>query len=393
MGHNGLLVGQSGGPTPVINASLAGVIIEAQQQDTITHVYGMRDGFLGALHENLIDLTHLSQERLNLVTHTPASALGASQRAVTLDDCERIVQVMRAHQIQSFVCIGGSASMEACLQIERAAREQNYGLKVIGVPKTIDNDLRCTDHAPGYGSAARSLALAVRDAARALEASSSFEDVALFEVMGRTGWLAAATTLGRDTPDDAPHLLYFPEHVFDDEVFLDDVQRQFNERGHVLVAVSDSILDARGVPVAVRAGRLDVASYLTERVHETLGLRVRGVRLSSLQGASTLGTSSIDLAEATLVGREAVRRAVEGISGQMITLVRERGPRYICRTGLAPLERVAGVMRPLPDDFIAPEKTDVTAAFRAYAEPLIGGPLPPHARLGGKPVSPHLPVY
>ncbi|MBN1287887.1 MAG: diphosphate--fructose-6-phosphate 1-phosphotransferase [Anaerolineae bacterium] len=387
MSRRGLLVGQAGGSTTVVNACLAGVIIEAQQQAGITHIYGMQNGIFGALHERLVDLTHVSRERLDLVAQTPASTLGASRRALDEQEGARLIAVLKAHDIRMLVYMGGREAMQTCCRVERAAREHAYDLAVVGVPKTAANDLPCTDHTPGYGSAARTLALAVRDAARDLEAMSSVADVVLFEVMGReSGWLAAATTLGRANPDEAPHLLYLPELPFDGDAFLGDVQRQYDERGYVLAAVSEGVYMPGSVPGE------PVTAYLAGRVRDALGLRAREIRMDALQRSNTLGVSTTDLVEATLVGREAVRQAVRGAGGQMVTLVRVPAPTYRCTTGAAPLDQIAGAVRTLPAEFIAPGG-DVSAAFRAYAEPLLGDPLPPHGRLGGKPISPRLPVY
>lgn len=377
---NGLLIGQASGSTTVINACLAGIIIEAQQQNIIDHIYGMKNGILGALHEHLVDLSTISKARLDLVSHTPASALGASRRMLDQNDSARLMEVLKAHEIHNLIYMGGHDAMQTCAQIDRTAREKNYELAVIGVPKTIANDLSHTDHTPGYGSAARTLALAVRDVTRDLEAMSSFEDAIFFEVMGQqSGWLTAATTLGRTNPDEAPHLLYLPEVSFDDDAFLNDVQNQYNERGYVLAAISE--------------GAHHDTSHLANQTYETLGLRVRQIRLATLQRSNTLGVSSTDLVEATLIGRAAVREAVSGTSGVMLTLVREPAPVYRCTTGVAPLPEVTQTVRTLPADFIAPSGTDVSAAFKAYAEPLLGQPLPPHGKLGGKPISPRLPVY
>jgi 6-phosphofructokinase 1 len=353
----------------------------------------MRDGILGALHENLVDLTNISQARLDLVTHTPASALGSSRRKLSDDDCARIVSVLKAHDLHHFIYIGGSDSMDTCRRVEAAAREQSYSLAVMGVPKTIDNTLPHTDHTPGYGSAARLLAMAARDTARDLEAMHTVEDVALFEVMDHSaGWLTAATTLGRGTPDDAPHLLYMPEVPFDLDAFLDDILRQHDERGFAMAAISEGIQGGGGRPVTEAAGG-DSLRYLAEQVRQSLGLRVREIRPDTLQRSGSLSLSTVDLAEATLVGQEAVRQAAAGNSGHMVNLVREAGQAYHCRTGLVPLSRVANAVRPLPESFIALDGRDVSHAFRDYAMPLLGDPLPPHGRLGGLPVTPNLPAY
>ena len=245
--HGVLIIGQSGGPTPVINASLAGVIGAAQKHGCFTGIYGLVHGIEGALNEELLDLGKETGADLELLARTPASALGSCRHKLSEDDYERILDVFGAHDVRHFVYIGGNDSMDTCHRISELAAMSSYEMQVMGVPKTIDNDLALTDHCPGYGSAARFLALATRDTGRDLEAMATFDDVTILEAMGRNaGWLTAASVLGKESEDEAPHLVYVPEIPFDEERFLDDVTCVHGRLGRVFVVVSEGIQDADG---------------------------------------------------------------------------------------------------------------------------------------------------
>jgi ATP-dependent phosphofructokinase / diphosphate-dependent phosphofructokinase len=266
---------------------------------------------------------------------------------------------------------------------------------VICVPKTIDNDLPETDHCPGYGSAGRFLALAVRDSALNTIAMPTHFPVKLVEVMGRdAGWLAATTALGQERADDPPHLIYFPERPLDPLRFLADVRETYARHGFVVAVVAETVRDQSGTPLgALGQQGTDAfghpllggaAQYLVSLVSSELGLRARFDKPGDLQRMSAACISPTDLHEAELVGRAAVRALVSGETDQMVSLVREPGPVYGCTTGLVPLERVANILRPFPAEFFAPGGTGVTPAFRDYAAPLIGA-LPSYGRLDGHP--------
>jgi len=393
-----LVVGQSGGPTPVINASLAGVIGEAQKHDCFTGIYGLVHGIEGALKEELLDLGGETAKGLELLARAPASALGSCRRRLSSDDYERIVTVFRAHGVRHFVYIGGNDSMDTCHRISGLAGEGGYEMQVMGVPKTIDNDLAFTDHCPGYGSAARFLALATRDTGRDLEAMATFDDVTILEAMGRNaGWLTAASALGKETKDEAPHLVYVPEVAFDEESFLDQVTSIHGRLGRVFVVVSEGIRDANGQFIGQRrvGGGTDafghvvhslttgVAAYLTDLVRERLGLQARFLRPGLIGRAMSSCVSETDLREALQVGKEAVAHLVDGRSGYMVTLERVLDNPYTCETGLAPLADVANAEKLLPREFMNEAGDMVTDAFWTYALPLIDGPLPSLGRLEG----------
>lgn len=393
-----LVVGQSGGPTPVINASLAGVIGAAQQRDCFTATYGLVHGIEGALKEALLDLGRDTAVDLDLLARTPASALGSCRHKLSEDDYARILEVFRAHDVRHFVYIGGNDSMDTCHRISELATTSGYEMQVMGVPKTIDNDLACTDHCPGYGSAARFLALATRDTGRDLEAMATFDDVTILEAMGRnSGWLTAASVLGKETEDEAPHLVYVPEVAFDEERFLDDVTCVHGRLGRVFVVVSEGIRDANGQFIGqqkvgdgsdafghvVHSLTTGVAAYLTDLVRDTLGLQARFLRPGLIGRAMSSCVAETDRREALHVGEEAVAQLAAGRSGYMVTLERVSNDPYDCEAGLAPLADVANAEKLLPREFVNEAGNMIAPAFWDYALPLIDGPLPPLARLQG----------
>jgi 6-phosphofructokinase len=394
-----LLVGQSGGPTPVINASLAGVIREAQKHDCFTGLYGLVHGIEGALKEELLDLTGETAQSLDLLSRTPASALGSCRHRLSDDDYGRILNLFGAHNVRHFVYIGGNDSMDTCHRILELAEVTGYELQVMGVPKTIDNDLVRTDHCPGYGSAARFLALATRDTGRDLEAMATFDDVTILEAMGRNaGWLTAASVLGKGTEEEAPHLVYVPEVAFDEGHFLDEVTRIQGRLGRVFVVVSEGIRDAGGHFIGqhtltgggndafghvVHALTTGVAAYLCDLVRERLGLQARFLRPGLIGRALSSCAAETDRQEALEVGQQAVAHLATGHSGSMVALVRVSDDPYHCNTGLAPLADVANAEKLLPPEFVNDAGNMVTGAFWTYALPLIDGPLPSLARLQG----------
>jgi len=383
----------------VINASLAGAIGEAQRHECFTGIYGLVHGIEGALKEELLDLTGETAENLDLLARTPGSALGSCRHRLTEDDYERILAVFRAHGVRHFVYIGGNDSMDTCHRISELGASTGYEMQVMGVPKTIDNDLALTDHCPGYGSAARFLALAARDTGRDLEAMATFDDVTILEAMGRNaGWLTASSVLGKETEDEAPHLVYVPEVPFDEDRFLEDVAQVHGRLGRVFVVVSEGIRDADGQFIGQRAVRgsgsdafghvvhaltTGVASYLTDVVREELGLQARFLRPGLIGRAMSSCASETDRQEALRVGREAVTQLATGNTGTMITLERVSNDPYTCETGLAPLADVANAEKLLPHEWVNDAGNMVTQAFWDYALPLIDGPLPPLARLKG----------
>lgn len=383
-----LLVGQSGGPTPVINASLAGVIYEAQKNNHIKKIYGMEQGIEGLLAGNIREIA-LSEKEINLLKVTPASALGSCRYKVKDEDYPKILQILKDNNIRYFFYIGGNDSMDTCHKIAELAKREGYEMYTIGIPKTIDNDLPITDHCPGFGSAARFAAVSTISAGRDLEAMKTFDDVAIIEIMGRhAGWLTAASALLRNDFKDAPHLIYLPERTFRIEKFLEDIKNIHQELGYVFVAICEGIRDENNefigtanvekdsfghVPVALGDGP---AAYLAKIVKNELGLKARYNRCGTVQRSFAECNSNVDREEAFLVGCKAVEFALKGISGKMVTINREEGEQYKSTFDITPLENVANVEKLMPDEFINAEGNYITESFKKYALPLIGDPLP-----------------
>jgi 6-phosphofructokinase len=387
-----VLVAQSGGPTAVINNSLVGVIEEAGQHADVSRVIGAERGIKGVLEQALLDLSHEAPQTLRDLRQTPSAALGTSRHKLQPGDLERIVAVLERYDVGYFCYIGGNDSMDTANRIGALAQEQGHDLRVIGIPKTVDNDLVETDHCPGYGSAARFVAATLRDAGLDTEAGAASTPVKIIEIMGRhAGWLTAASALAREGRDDAaPQLIYVPERPVTVDEILGDVERVVRRLGYAVVAVSEGIHDREGRFLAATSEAVDafghqqlggVSAYLADRVTAKLGLKARFEKPDTMQRASTALISPTDAEEAYQVGRAAVRAALEGHSGVMVSLLREPGAEYRARTGLVTLEKVANRERHLPQEYMASPEEGVTAAFLAYARPLIGPPLPAHGRL------------
>jgi 6-phosphofructokinase 1 len=387
------VVGQSGGPTAVINASLAGVIEEAKQHGEIGSIFGAVNGVEGLLREDMADLGAEDPAQLALLAGTPSAALGSCRKKLTQADYDTLLALFRAHNIRYWFYIGGNDSADTTHQVGRLAAEAGWEMRVIGIPKTVDNDLAYTDHCPGYGSVARFNALATRDAGLDTVAMHTVDTVKIIETMGRNaGWITAATALAREQAGDPPHLIYLPERVFDQERFLADVKREVDRGRGCVIAVCEGLRDASGEALVSFKHAIGtdsfghkqlggVGDYLVGLIAEGLGIKARFDKAGTIQRSFGLAQSEADVAEAKMVGAAAVRRACEGVTDKMVTLVRVSNSPYKCDTGLADLQDVANAERPMPDEFINADGNDITPAFIDYARPLIGGPLPPYARL------------
>ncbi len=391
-----LIVGQSGGPTAVINASLVGAVRAALASNQVGDIYGARYGIRGVLDRDLLDLRAEPPSTWNALLRTPSAALGACRFRLDDDTTLQALESLRALGARYFIYIGGNDSADTAHRLAQAARAADYDLRIICVPKTIDNDLPATDHCPGYGSAARFIALATMDSALCTRAMPDHYPVKIIEVMGRdAGWLAAASALGKARPEDPPHLIYIPERPWSATRFLDDVRAVHQEFGFVVVVVAETVRDENGQALgAIASTGVDAfghhllsgaAQYLVSLLIEELGLRARFDKPGDLQRMSSLAVSDVDRSEAELVGRAAVQAALDGETDKMVTLLRVPGDEYRCETGLAELAGIANATRPLPPAFLSATGTGVTEAFRAYALPLLGAPLPRYARLGAAP--------
>lgn len=397
------LVAQSGGPTAVINASACGVIQEALRQPNIAGVLGANRGILGALEEDLFDLAAESAETINGLLSTPSAAIGSCRYKLgsLVNDrakYERLLAVFQAHNIRYFFYIGGNDSMDTADKVHQLARESGYDLRVIGIPKTIDNDLPITDHCPGYGSVAKFMATATMEAGRDTEAMFTFDAVTLIEAMGRnTGWIAAACGLARRDERDAPQLVYVPEIPFNLDRFLGDVDDVIRRLGGACVVVSEGLKDASGEYLRAETGSFGsdrfghrqlggVAEYLKELIEARLKVKARFNKLGTCQRNAIHWASLTDSREAYLCGQEAVRQAVSGSSGVMITLERVSQNPYECRTGTVPLREVANKVKYLPREYMNAAGNHISQAMRDYASPLIQGTVPIRMGEDGLPI-------
>ena len=409
-----ILVGQSGGPTSVINASLAGIVAEALNHEAIEEIYGGLNGVLGILQEDLVDLASESQQQIRALRHTPGAALGTCRyKLKKQQDFERVLEVFKAHNIRYFFYIGGNDSQDTADKIAKLAQQQGYELRVIGVPKTIDNDLTGTDHCPGYGSVIKYLATTVREVACDNEAMGQGDLVSIIEVMGRSaGWIAAGTALAkrRDHPHDPPHLILLPEVPFNQEKVLEDVRRVLKREKYCLIVVAEGLVDADGNYLAADSATAAFGHAKLGGAGEALGqiigtaiptAKVRVAQPGLIQRAAAHAASKTDVDEAFLVGQAAVRAAIAGESDKMVTLVRGDAEHYTVETGLAALSEIANGTKKLPREWINEDLVSMNFQFLRYAQPLIQGEVvlphdagvPTYARLDKVRVDKVLPAY
>ena len=381
------LVCQSGGPTAVVNASLAGVIEEALNHECIEEIYGGLNGAVGLLNEDFIDLAAESQQAIRLLKSTPGAALGTCRFSFKKDlDYERALEVFKAHNIRYFFYVGDSESMAMLDKLDQTAKEQGYEMRIIGIPKTINNDISSTDHCPGYGSVIKYVATSVREMARDNEAIGEGDYVSILEVQGRNaGWIAAGAALAkrRDHPHDPPHIILLPEVAFNSEKFLADVQRVLSREKFCLIVAGEGLVDADGNYIALGSTSTDAfghmqlggtGEFLRSLVETRLGISARSCKLGIAQRAASHCASRTDVEEAYLAGSSAVVQAVEnGKSGKMITLQRADADSYKCEAGWVDLSEVNGAAKQLPPEWINDDGVSMNFPFVKYATPLIQG--------------------
>ncbi len=361
----------------VINASLVGVIEAAREMSEIEHLYGVLNGMEGLLNERLIDLFRENDELVEAIRYRPSSALGTCRLKPNEQDLERAMEVFMAHNIRYFFYIGGDDSQTACHALSELAKTRDWEMSLVGVPKTVDNDLVITDNCPGFGSAARFAASAVQYLACDAEAFGNLEVV---EIMGRNaGWMTGATALGRYEDREAPHLCYLPEVTVDPDKFLADCHEAYDRYGYLVITVSEGFSFADS-GVATTSEKVDefgharlggVAQALGDMVEEELGVRCRFDRLGNMQRCFAMAQSQVDLDEAYAVGESAVRRACAGETDVMITIQRKNNDPFEFECETTSLSSVAGQTRVVPTELINDEQNGVTEAFVEYARPLI----------------------
>jgi 6-phosphofructokinase len=387
-----LLVAQSGGPTAVINASVAGVITEAGRHEAIEEIYGGLNGILGILNEQLIDLGDEKRSAIEGLRHTPAAALGTCRYKIDFKkkpeaaarDMNRLFEVFQAHNIRYFFYAGGNDSQDTAHKIHEEAIKRGWDMRVIGVPKTIDNDLPHTDHCPGYGSVIKYNAATTMEIALDVGAMATDDGACcLIEVMGRSaGWIAAGTVLAKRSPDDAPHIILLPEIPFEEEKFLTRVKEVTAAHRFCVVVVGEGVKNQAGEELGADKSRLDAfghpvlsgaADHLAEIVQGKLNLKTRTVKLGYAQRCAAHYASATDADESFRCGEAAVRAAISGQSGFMVKIVRQADEPYRSTTGLQPLGDIANVEHFIPRDWISEDGFLPNEKFVQYARPLIEG--------------------
>ena len=391
-----LIVGQSGGPTAAINASLAGVF-QAAKEAGIEKIYGMCNGIEGLLQESYVDLgSCLKTDRdIELLKRTPASFLGSCRFKLpdrNKDEAlyQKLFAILQKLNIKYFIYIGGNDSMDTIMQLSAWAKATDCDIRFMGVPKTIDNDLVLTDHTPGYGSAAKFVASTLKE----IICDSNvygMESVTIIEIMGRNaGWLTAASALAKGEDCRGVDLIYLPERTFDTAEFIHRVDNLRKTQKTIVVAVSEGIKNKNGDYVfeedasicdevdAFGHKKLDgVATYLAGKVKQALGIRSRGITLSTTQRCASHLASLQDICEAEQAGFEAVRAATAGKTGEMVVFRRESDAPYRLVTETCDVNQIANMVKEVPQDWISPDGTGLTEAFFTYCRPLIQGELPP----------------
>ncbi len=378
MKKKNLLIIHGGAPTAVMNASLYGAVQEAKRQEGIGHIYGALGGSLAAARGAFIDLREVEERQLGLLLNSPSSAIGTSRDQLSQKEYAAIAGSIVEHEIGTVCFNGGNGSMDACGKIDEACQKIGSDVRVIGIPKTMDNDIAVTDHAPGYGSTARYMAASVAEVC--CDVKGLPIHVSVVEAMGRSaGWVAAASALAGECGTGGPDLIYLPERVFDEERFIEDVRRIVSDKGAGVVVASEGLHDADGNPIVepvMKVGRAtyfgDVSAHLANLIIQRLGYKARSEKPGILGRASIAWQSSVDREEAVLVGREAVRAAADGRTGVMVGLERLPGETYAVRPTLIPLEQVMLTEKTMPDEFINEAGNGVTEAFRQWCRPLVG---------------------
>ena len=381
-----MVIAQSGGPSMVINQSLVGAVLEARKSPAIGKILGARHGILGILGDDYIDLRKPSAKKLEAIAETPSSALGSCRKKPNADDCKAIFEQFRKLDVGYFFYIGGNDSADAARIVAEEAEKANYPLVVYHIPKTIDNDLRSCDHTPGFGSAARFVASAIRG--DDLD-NRALGGVKIDIIMGRdAGFLTAASALARTREDDGPHLIYLPEVSFSEEKFIKDVKAAMKKYGRCVCAISEGIRGKDGIPMGAKLGSGETDSHGNVQMSGTGALgdalatvlktkaeikRVRADTFGYLQRSFPGIASKTDRKEARAVGAAAVRAALAGrLAKGTIAIVRKPGKKYKVAFEPVAIQNAAKYTRSVPKEYIAKNGHDVTPAFLAYAAPIVG---------------------
>jgi len=381
-----ILVMQSGGSTPVINSTLAGLIKNGQTVYPKSRIYGSLHGIEGAIAGKIPDITETSNAHLESLARMPGAALGSSRYKLLPNDLEPLLKTLQSHDIRILHIIGGNDSAETGLTVSKAAREINYDIKVINLPKTIDNDIVLTDHSPGYGSAARFISQAAFGAGRDAEAMGKNSPICIIEVMGRdSGWLAAASSFYKKNNYDAPHFVGIPEVPFSEEDFLISIETAYRNNGYAVAVISEKIKSKEGVLGEQQSPTFtddfghnyyeSPSKQLSTLIERKLGVRCRWEKPGTIQRSLMDSISTTDREEAYAIGEKAIEMSQSDMSEIILTIIRSEQPTYGYSIESADLKKVAGKTKYLPEEYRPNKQGDTSDLFKSYLQPLLGNPL------------------
>lgn len=376
-----LLIVHGGGPTAVMNGSLYGAIKEAKKSDKIGHIYGANNGTGGFLKKDFLELENIPEEKLKLLLQTPGTAIGTSRDPIEQEHYEKMADILEEENIKYVLFNGGNGTMDTCGKLHKTCQKRNLDVKVMGIPKTTDNDIAVTDHSPGFGSAAKYMAACTQELAA--DVRSLPIHVVVMEASGRNaGWITAASALAGEK-GYAPDLIYLPERAFDEDKFIEDIKKLLEKKSGILVVASEGLTDKEGKPIVKPVFKTeratyfgDVSSHLANLVIQKLGYKARGEKPGLLGRASIFMQSQVDIEEAQLAGELACRAALDGESGKMVAFSRVSENPYEMKPFLVDIDEVMMYERKMPDEFINEEGNGVTQAFLDWCRPLIGEELP-----------------
>lgn len=376
-----LLIVHGGGPTAVMNGSLYGAIKEAKKSDKIGHIYGANNGTGGFLKKDFLELENIPEEKLKLLLQTPGTAIGTSRDPIEQEHYEKMADILEEENIKYVLFNGGNGTMDTCGKLHKTCQKRNLDVKVMGIPKTTDNDIAVTDHSPGFGSAAKYMAACTQELAA--DVRSLPIHVVVMEASGRNaGWITASSALAGEK-GYAPDLIYLPERAFDEDKFIEDVKKLLEKKSGILVVASEGLTDKEGKPIVKPVFKTeratyfgDVSSHLANLVIQKLGYKARGEKPGLLGRASIFMQSQVDIEEAQMAGELACRAALDGESGKMVAFSRVSENPYEMKPFLVDIDEVMMYERKMPDEFINEEGNGVTQAFLDWCRPLIGEELP-----------------
>jgi len=381
-----ILVMQSGGCTPVVNSTLAGLIKNAQIVYPKSSIYGSLHGIEGAIAGKIPDITEISNAHLESLVTRPGAALGSSRYKLLSNDLEPLLKTLESHDIRLLHIIGGNDSAETGLTVSKAAREINYDLKVINLPKTIDNDIVLTDHSPGYGSAARFISQATFGAGKDAEAMGINSPICIIEVMGRdSGWLAAASSFYKKSNYDAPHFIGIPEIPFSEEDFLISMETSYRNNGYAIAVISEKIKSREGVlgerkcPIFTddfgHSYYESPSKQLSALVERKLGVRCRWEKPGTIQRSLMDSISTTDREEAYVIGQKAIEMSQSEMTEIILTIIRSDQLTYDYSIEFADLKEVAGKTKYLPEEYRPDKQGNTSDLFKSYLQPLLGNPV------------------